>query len=182
MRGGSPSSAWSRSIPTGPLGLAAEVLGGEPGPTLRAALYDRTQGVPFFVEELAAALRAGGRLAPGPHGLELERGSGVPIPETLRDALRVRAEGLSDAGRAALEAAAVIGVEVELELLAELGRDAGLAELLDRGLLHEVEPGRAAFRHDLVREAIYADTHWPRRRSLHRELAVCSKLAAPSRG
>ena len=49
-----------------PRGLAARVLDGEPGPTLRAALYDRTQGVPFFVEELAAALRAGGRLAPGP--------------------------------------------------------------------------------------------------------------------
>ena len=65
----------------------------------------------------------------------------------------------------------MIGVEVELELLAELGRDAGLAELLDRGLLHEVESGRAAFRHDLAREAIYPDTNWPRRRSLHRELA-----------
>jgi DNA-binding CsgD family transcriptional regulator/tetratricopeptide (TPR) repeat protein len=151
--------------------LAARVLCGEPGPALRAALYDRTQGVPFFVEELAAALRAGGRLAPGPRGLELARGSGVPIPETLRDALRIRAEGLSDTGRAALEAAAVIGVEVELELLAELGRGAGLGEVLDRGLLHEVESGRAAFRHDLIREAFYADTHWPRRRSLHRELA-----------
>ena len=65
----------------------------------------------------------------------------MPLPETLRDALRVRAEGLSDEGRAALETAAVVGVEVELELLAELGRDGGLSEVLDRGLLHEVEPG-----------------------------------------
>ena len=152
--------------------VAARVLDGEPGPMLRAALYDRTQGVPFFVEELAAALRDRAALAPGPRGLELEEGSTVPIPETLRDALRVRGEGLSDAGRAALEAAAVIGVDVELELLAELDRDAGLTEVLDRGLLHEVEPGIAAFRHDLVREALYADTHWPRRRSLHRELAI----------
>jgi DNA-binding CsgD family transcriptional regulator len=151
--------------------IAERVLGDAPGPALRAALYDRTQGVPFFVEELAAALQAGGLLMPGPRGLELEPGSGVPIPETLRDALRVRAEGLSAAGRATLEAAAVIGVEIELEFLAELGFDAGIAELLDRSLLHEVEPARAAFRHDLVREAIYADTHWPRRRSLHRELA-----------
>jgi hypothetical protein len=51
--------------------IAARVLGGEPGPTLSAALYDRTQGVPFFVEELAASLRDGARLAPGPRGLEL---------------------------------------------------------------------------------------------------------------
>ena len=151
--------------------ISARVLDGEPGPTLRAALYDRTQGVPFFVEELAAALRDGARLAPGPNGLELKEGSSVPIPDTLRDALRIRAEGLSDEGRDALEAAAVIGVEFELELLAELGRDAGLSEVLERGPLHEVEPGIAAFRHDLVREALYVDTHWSRRRSLHRELA-----------
>jgi DNA-binding CsgD family transcriptional regulator/tetratricopeptide (TPR) repeat protein len=151
--------------------IAARVLDGEPGPTLRAALYDRTQGVPFLVEELAAALRDGARLASGPRGLELEEGSSVPLPDTLRDALRLRAEGLSDEGRAALEAAAVVGAQVDLELLAELGRDGGLSEVLDRGLLHEVQPGIAAFRHDLVREAVYADTHWPRRRSLHRGLA-----------
>ena len=151
--------------------IAGRVLGAEPSPTLRAALYDRTQGVPFFVEELAEALRLGGRLAPGPRGLELEEGSTVPIPETLRDALRMRAEGLSGEGRATLEAAAVIGLEVELELLAELGHDSGLPEVVDCGLLREIDPGGAAFRHDLVREAIYADTHWPRRRALHRELA-----------
>jgi ATP/maltotriose-dependent transcriptional regulator MalT len=150
--------------------LAAQLFGGNPGPTLRAALYDRTQGVPFFVEELADALKAGGRLEPGPQGLELEEGSSVPIPETLRDALRIRVDDLSQDGRATLEAASVMGIAVELDLLAALGKDAGLGEVLDRGLLGEVEPGIAAFRHDLVREALYADTHWPTRRSLHREL------------
>ena len=73
--------------------IAARVLGAEPGPRLRAALYDRTHGVPFFVEEVAAALKAGSRLESGPNGLELDEGSGVPIPETLRDVLRVRADG-----------------------------------------------------------------------------------------
>ena len=150
--------------------LAGHLLGGEPGPALQAALYDRTQGIPFFVEELAAALKTGGRLRSGRHGLELEEGSGVPIPETLRDALRIRAEGLSDEGRAALEAAAVVGIETDFEVLAALECDDGLGEVLDRGLLTEVEPGVAAFRHDLIREALYADTRWPRRRSLHRDL------------
>ena len=128
------------------------------------------------MEELAAALREGRLLSPGARGLELEKGSSVPVPETLRDALRVRADGLSDEGRAALEAAAVLGVEVELELLAELGCEAGLDEVLDRGLLHEIEPGIAGFRHDLVREAFHAGIHWPRRRSLHRDLAHLLEL------
>jgi DNA-binding CsgD family transcriptional regulator len=65
----------------------------------------------------------------------------------------------------------VVGLEIDLELLAELGRDSGLGEVFDRGLLHELEPGKAAFRHDLIREAVLAATHWPTRRSFHRELA-----------
>jgi len=150
--------------------LAAGVLGGEPGPMLRAALYDRTQGVPFFLEELAAALQAGARLVPAPGGLELEKGSVVPIPESLRDTVRLRVEGLSADGRAALEASAVIGVVVDLDLLAALGCDAGVSELIDRGVFREVEPGTVAFRHDLVREALHADTPWARRRALHREV------------
>lgn len=150
--------------------VAARALGAEPGPTLSAALYDRTLGVPFLVEELAVAFQATGRLRPGPQGLELEEGSIVPLPETLRDALRLRADALSEAGRATLELAAVAGTRIELDLVAELGHDEGLGELIERGLLEETDPGVAAFRHDLVREAAYKDVHWPRRRALHREL------------
>jgi predicted ATPase/DNA-binding CsgD family transcriptional regulator len=150
--------------------LAAQVLGAEPGITLGAALYDRTQGVPFFVEELATALKDSSLLVSTGAGLELEPNATVPIPETVRDAVRLHAEGVSEAGRSSLEAAAAVGPRVELELLVALGEDAGIGELLERSLLAEVEPGIAAFRHDLAREALYADTPWPRRRSLHRAL------------
>ena len=151
--------------------VAAAALGGEPGPTLGAALYDRTLGVPFLVEELAVALKSAGRLRTGASGFELDEGSSLPLPETLRDALRLRIDGLSDAARATLELAAVAGVRVDLELVAGLQRDDGLLEVFDRGLLVEEENGVAAFRHDLVREAVYKDVHWPRRRELHREVA-----------
>ena len=151
--------------------VAEQALAAGIGPALAAALYDRTLGVPFLVEELAAALAAAGRLREGPAGLELEDGSAVPLPETLRDALRLRAEGLSEAGRATLELAAVVGLRIELELVVALGRASGLAEVIDHGLLAEPEPGVAEFRHDLLREAVYKDVHWPRRRALHRDVA-----------
>jgi DNA-binding CsgD family transcriptional regulator len=157
--------------PDGTALLAARILGEEPGLTLRAALYDRAQGVPFFVEELATALKESELLVPGRGGLELETGASVPIPETVRDVVRLRADGISKEARASLEAAAAASGRVELELLAELGEADGVGELVERGFLHEVEPGIAAFRHDLAREATYADTPWPRRRSLHRALA-----------
>ena len=66
--------------------LAAAVLGAEPGPRLAAAIRDRSLGVPFFVEELAAALAASGRLVETTRGLELPQGSDVPVPELGRAA------------------------------------------------------------------------------------------------
>ena len=151
--------------------LAAQVLGAEPGPALRAALVDRSQGVPFFIEELAAALAAGSLLAPGKRGLELDASASVPVPETIRDVVRMRTDALSAEGQSAAQAAAAAGTLCELDLLTALAHHAGLGELLEQGFLVESEPGFASFRHDLVREAIYADTPWPRRRTLHRSLA-----------
>jgi tetratricopeptide (TPR) repeat protein len=151
--------------------LASEILGAQLGPALGAALVDRTQGIPFFVEELSTALKASSLLVAGKRGLELEASAAVPVPETIRDALRLRTDGLSAEGRATLEAAAVAGTWFELDLLGALGHEAGVAEVLEQELLVEPEAGLASFRHDLAREAVYADTPWPRRRALHRSLA-----------
>ena len=74
--------------------------------------------------------------------------------------------------RATAEAASVAGTRFDVELVAALGWEAGLDELLASGLIVELEPGRAAFRHPLARDAIYEDVPWLRRRSLHRELAA----------
>ena len=170
-QGGSPSSSWSRSTRTGPLGSRRESSAASPArrcarrsTTARRACRSSWRSSRRRCEPAAGSRR--GRAAWSSSQARAFR-SRRPFATRCASeprACRTRDEPLS-------RRPAVIGVEVELELLAELGRDAGLAELLDRGLLHEVEPGRAAFRHDLVREAIYADTHWPRRRSLHRELA-----------
>jgi ATP/maltotriose-dependent transcriptional regulator MalT len=127
--------------------------------------------VPFFVEELAGALQSGARLTDGERGLELAGNGEIPVPETIRDAVLLRAAGLSDAARAAAEAASVAGPCFDLELVAALGGDAGLAELLNSGLVAESEPGAGAFRHALARDAIYESVPWPRRRALHRRLA-----------
>src|SRR4051794_19713903 len=81
--------------------LIAAELGAEPSPALARTLYDRTQGVPFFVQELACAPQDGARLAPGPEGLELSHDAELPVPETIRDAVLMRTAGLSPAGQAA---------------------------------------------------------------------------------
>lgn len=157
--------------PRGTAQLVEQLLGGPPSPRLAGALHDRTGGVPFFVEELTAALEAGERLRLGTDGPELDLDGDVPLPQTVRDAVRLQTATLSDPARATAEAAAVAGASFDVDLIAMLGSEDGLAELLARGLVVETEPGLAAFRHPLTRDAIYDDVPWLRRRAVHRELA-----------
>ncbi len=147
------------------------MLDAAPAPSLVSAIHERTQGIPFFVEELGRALMLTEALAHGPRGLELADEREVPLPDTIRDAVLVGAAELSDEARAAAEVAAAAGDTFGLDVVAEVAGTTGLGELLDCGLLVEAEPGRGAFRHALAREALYADVPWLRRRSLHARLA-----------
>jgi DNA-binding CsgD family transcriptional regulator len=152
--------------------LVEQVLGTAPSDRLTAALYDRTGGIPFFVEELAVALQSSARLQSGEAGLELALDADVPVPQTIRDAVLLRTTDLSDAASLTAEAASVAGNAFEVELLSGMDSAAGLDELFASGLLVELDGGRAAFRHPLARDAIYESVPWLRRRSLHRELAA----------
>jgi len=160
--------------------LLTATLGSPPSPSLVRAVYDSTQGTPFFVEELVAALRVGGLLRSGRHGLELVRYGEVPLPDTVRDAVLISASELSEEGRAAAEAAAVAGESFDLDLVGTLSSPAGVSELLVRGLAREQDLGIGVFRHGLTRDALYADVPWMRRRALHRALALACEAAGAS--
>ena len=120
----------------------------------------------------------------GPDGAELALDADVPLPETIRDAVLVRTSTLSDAARGAAETAAALGTAFDLDLVAALAGEDGLAELAAGGLVRETGHGRAVFRHPLAREALYDDIPWLRRRALHRRLAQAlhERGADPARG
>jgi DNA-binding CsgD family transcriptional regulator len=153
----------------------AELLGhlfeDPPAPSLVRAIHDRTQGVAFFVEELAHALRLTDALRAGRRGLEVAGGEHVPIPDTVRDAVLIGVAELSTEGRTAAAVAAVAGEEFDLAVVADTSSPDGLAELLKRELVTELSSGRGAFRHALTREALYADVAWIERRRVHVALA-----------
>ncbi len=162
--------------------LLAATLESPPSPSLVRSLHDASQGTPFFVEELAGALRVSGSLVRGRHGLEFAHLGEIPLPDTVRDAVLISASELSEQGRAAAEAAAVAGAVFDLDLVASLSSPHGVAELLDQELVREQDPRTGAFRHGLARDALYADVPWMRRRALHRRLAEALEPAgAPSR-
>jgi DNA-binding CsgD family transcriptional regulator len=153
--------------------LAEQALGQPLAPTLTDWLFERTQGLPLFIEELAGLLRSSRAVREMGGRLELAQSSpNLPVPETVRDLVLLRTERLADATRSALEVAAVAGVTFDLDLVARLGGgEQALGEALASGLLVESGERCGAFRHPLIRDVIYADIAWPRRRALHRLLA-----------
>ena len=156
---------------------------GRTAPTLRRAVFDRTDGIPLYVTELAAALAASGRLKAGPSGVELLDGEEVPLPDSVRDAVLLQATGLAEDSRTAATAAAVVGQVFDPEVArAVAGLDTWPDELLRRGIITEEPAGRMAFRHALVRDAFYGDIPWTTRIKLHRAVAerLASDRAAPA--
>jgi DNA-binding NarL/FixJ family response regulator len=118
-------------------------------------LWRLTGGNPFLVVEALAA-RDG-------------------LPSSVRDATLARVGRLGPAARGVVDAAAVIGQRVPLELLTTIAPGAGDAvdEALARGVLTD-DGATLGFRHELIRQAIESAISAPRRAALH--AAVCAAL------
>lgn len=163
--------------------LMENILCAPPSPALAQRIFDQTQGVPLFVEEMANALLTSGGVYKGETGFELVEGAKIPIPENIRDAVLIRLDVLSEEARRLLEVAAVAGTEFDLEMITELcGEETGLDELIERNFIVENRPGNAAFRHALTREAVLGEISWSRRRHLHRQIALYLETTDASPG
>ena len=139
--------------------MVTAILDEPPHPDLVDELFERTDGNAFFAEELLGA-----------------SATGQAIPTTLRDALMVRVEVLSEPARQLLRLAAAAGRSVSAQLLAELAEldgsafDDALREAITENVL--IQDGEAfTFRHALVREAVYTDLLPGERTKLHAALA-----------
>jgi DNA-binding CsgD family transcriptional regulator len=158
------------------IGLLDGLIGHRPDDRMIDAVIARSEGNPFLAEELVAA----------------DALSGV-LPEGLRNLLLARTEVLSPAARQVIGLAAVAGVAIDDDLLqpawlAAFGQTTALAEALRRAVAAGVllgVPGqrRYAFRHALVRDAVYDDLLPTNRSRWHREIAACLARAVDgSRG
>ena len=126
--------------------LVGQVLG-RPDAQLAGAVYERTAGNPFFVQELARLHAAKG-------------GSGLGPPVGVQQVVGRRLARLCQQTHDCLSAAAVLGDEVEVSLLAELAQ-LPLARVVDAvseavdARLAVLDGDRVRFAHALVREVLY---------------------------
>ncbi|WP_405143904.1 AAA family ATPase [Sphaerisporangium sp. NBC_01403] len=122
---------------------------------------ERTGGNPLFVCETARLLATDGPAAA--HAL----------PPGVRDLIRRRIARLPATAQTTLRDAAVIGRDVDVDVLIAMHGDgeetvlAGLEAGVLTGLLAEPCPGQVRFTHVLVRETLYEDTPRIRRARLH---------------
>ena len=155
------------------------ILGADPDPALEAAIWRRSEGNPFFVEELLTGLTRVHPYVPNNGAAQaLER---TRLPATVSEAILARVHALGPTALETLSAAAVIGRTVSFDDLREvLGVDeeslvAVLEQLVAHQLLREDRTGEGdsyAFPHALMQEALYEAVISRRRRLLHRRTAA----------
>jgi DNA-binding CsgD family transcriptional regulator/tetratricopeptide (TPR) repeat protein len=134
------------------------ILGAAPAVDLVDGVFARSEGNPFFTEELLESVRAGS----------------VTVPTTMRDLLLGRIEALPESARQVLRVAAVAGRQVSHLLLAAV---AGLDERRLDGALREAvahqllvtRPSEDGYelRHALLREVAEGDLLPGERARLH---------------
>jgi DNA-binding SARP family transcriptional activator len=164
--------------------LVEAVLGHEVSPEVVAAIQQRAEGNPFFATELA-------------HLVEVERdpdrtlgavSTGGDVPSGVRDVVRRRTALLPERTVHLLEVAAVIGQDVELDLLVHASGDDvdDVLDALEPSVVHRLlsphadRPGTFRFAHALVREVIVDGVSALRRARVH--LRVADAIEATAAG
>lgn len=146
---------------------------------LAARLHQVTGGNPFFLIEILRTLLEAGQLTSDLSDLQ-----DLPLPDSIREAVRERAHRLSPVARQTLEAGAVLGPSFDFKLVhltagrGEIETMSALDELVARQLLIERDTGYQ-FAHELTRRAVEVTLNPARRQLLHRRAGRALEQIAP---
>jgi len=141
------------------------------------AIYELTEGNPFFIEEILKSLITAGAIDSAHEIWEGQPLNTLPIPRSVQGAVQQRLDHVSDAARQVVLLAAVAGRRFDFGLLQQITQsDEGellrlMKELIAAQLVVEESEEQFAFRHALTREAIYRQLLLRERKALHRTIA-----------
>jgi class 3 adenylate cyclase len=190
-RGALTQVAGAQTIALAPLTdseTAALVLGlVGPDPSLGGladAIAARAAGNPFFAEEIVRELAERGVLRgePGAY-ISAAEAAEVNVPATLQATIAARIDRLDPTAKRTLSAAAVVGSRFGLDLLAVLGIEPAVADLMAAELIHQVSFGRYqefVFYHPLIRAVAYETQLKSDRAELHRRVAAAIEAREPA--
>jgi class 3 adenylate cyclase len=151
---------------------------------LKQLILEKTEGTPFFMEEVVQELFEQGMLARGPTGVAMPRGAPLPtelhLPPTVHGVLAARIDRLAADEKALLQQLAVIGREFSLSLVRqvvpqpEADLDRLLSSLQHKEFLYEqpaFPEAEYSFKHALTQEVAYNSVLHERRKALHARTA-----------
>jgi DNA-binding CsgD family transcriptional regulator len=146
--------------------LAGAIGGDRVAPEVLRDIAARSEGIPFYVEELASF-------------------SGERLPTSLRDVLLLRYEALDAASRGFVRVLATGGVAVPHAVAREVmgGDEAAFEAAVRAGVDAQVivvHDDDYAFRHALMREAVYAELLPSERLRSHAAYATALEALAPT--
>jgi hypothetical protein len=168
-------------------GLVAELLGPDPSnEALGRKVAERAAGNPFFAEEIVRELAGRGVLRgqPGAY-LAATESSDVSVPATLQATIAARIDRLDAMAKRTLSAASVLGARFDLELLAAMGIDPRVDELVAAQLIATVRFARHpeyVFHHPSIRTVAYELQPESDRAELHRRAANAVAARNPLSG
>jgi adenylate cyclase len=143
---------------------------------LAGSIADRAAGNPFFAEEIVRELAERGVLSGTPGAYESEADAAeVSVPATLQTTIAARIDRLDPNAKRTLSAAAVVGSRFAIDLLAVLGVEPEVDDLLAAQLIDQVtftQRPEYVFHHPLIRAVAYESQLKADRAELHRRLAV----------
>ncbi len=148
---------------------------------LKRLILQKTEGNPFFMEEIVRALFDQGVLAHDPTGVCLMKDvTDVQLPPTVQGVLMARIDRLAAEEKELLQTLAVIGKEFSVQLATSV---AALPEARLRGLLARLQTEEflyeqptfpepmLAFKHTLTQEVAYNSLLIERRKAIHERVA-----------
>ena len=190
-RGALSRAAGGQTIALAPLsdseitGLIAALLGPDASNgAVGQKIAERAAGNPFFAEEMVRDLAERGVLRgePGAYLSAADVGE-VNVPITLQATIAARIDRLDAPAKRTLSAAAVLGARFTLDLLAALGIDAVVDDLLAAQFVDQVRftgQPEYAFHHPLIRTVAYEAQLQSDRAELHRRVAAAIESRDPA--
>lgn len=158
--------------PTDLAAFAQAYLGAPPAKDLLALLVERSEGNPFFAEQILRYLRESGQLENDNGRWRLTAREKSPLPGDVNALLVARLDRLAHGVREVVQTAAVIGREFEIRVLSQMLReDSALPRKIARAeqesIWATVNEIVYIFKHALLRDAAYRMQIRARRQALH---------------
>ena len=163
------------------LAMAAYILGTEVmGEDLEELILNKTEGIPFFVEEFMKSLKDLGMIEWKDSGYYLAKDiSEVAIPSTIQEVIMARVDSLPDGAKSVLQTGSAIGREFSCELIKRVTgiptpeMTPHLSVLRDSELLYErgiFPQATYIFRHSLTQEVAYDSLLQKKKQVIHERI------------